>query len=113
MRILHLDTGRSMRGGQFQALLLIEGLREHGHDQSLLARAPLLDRYPGRSIGVAVLRREAAKADLMHAHDARAHTLAAVWCWWFRGELPSRWVVGCFRAGSIRGRTAFSLFPNT
>ena len=80
MRILHLDTGRSMRGGQFQALLLIEGLREHGHDQSLLARAPLLDRYPGRSIGVAALRREAAKVELIHAHDARAHTLAAFWC---------------------------------
>ncbi len=101
MRILHLDTGRSMRGGQFQALLLIEGLREHGHDQSLLARAPLLDRYPGRSIGVAVLRREAAKADLMHAHDARAHTLAAVWC-------PAKPLVVSRRVAFEVGRGLFS-----
>ena len=80
MRILHLDTGRSMRGGQHQALLLIEGLQQQGHTQTLLARAPLLDRRPGRLIGVATLRRAAADADLIHAHDARAHTLAAIWC---------------------------------
>ena len=79
MHILHLDTGRSMRGGQYQALLLLAGLREQGHSQSLLARAPLLKRWPGRPIGVSTLLREAADADLIHAHDARAHTLAAFW----------------------------------
>ncbi len=80
MRLLHLDTGRSMRGGQYQALLLLEGLQEQGHSQTLLARAALLDRWPGRPIGVATLRRAAADADLIHAHDARAHMLAALWC---------------------------------
>ena len=80
MHVLHLDTGRSMRGGQYQALLLIEGLQKQGHSQILLAREPLLDRRPGRPISVLTLRRAAAAADLIHAHDARAHTLAALWC---------------------------------
>ncbi len=79
MRILHLDTGRTMRGGQYQALLLMEGLQERGHSQILLARPPLLGRRPGRPIGVSNLLRAAADADLIHAHDARAHTLAALW----------------------------------
>ncbi len=79
MRLLHLDTGRSMRGGQYQALLLIEGLQKQGHSQTLLAREPLLDRRPGRPISVLTLLRAAAHADLIHAHDAHAHTLAALW----------------------------------
>jgi len=36
-RILHLDSGREMRGGQWQALRLIEGLRRQGADCTLLA----------------------------------------------------------------------------
>ena len=39
MRILHLDSGREMRGGQWQVLRLLEGLRAAGHDVTLLARA--------------------------------------------------------------------------
>src|SRR5947208_3281822 len=43
MRILHLDTGREMRGGQWQVLRLIEGLALDGVQSTLLARkdAPL------------------------------------------------------------------------
>ena len=46
MRILHLDSGREMRGGQWQALRLMEGLAAAGVDQTLLARAgsPLFKR---------------------------------------------------------------------
>ena len=43
MRILHLDAGKEMRGGQWQALRLIEGLASAGIESTLLARegAPL------------------------------------------------------------------------
>jgi glycosyltransferase involved in cell wall biosynthesis len=83
MRILHIDTGREMRGGQWQALHLIAGLAERGISSRLLAppesalfqaaTAVNLDAHPLK------LARSAAVArhfDLIHAHDARAHTLA-------------------------------------
>lgn len=39
MKIIHLDSGREMRGGQWQVLQLIEALAVAGHEQVLLARA--------------------------------------------------------------------------
>ncbi len=85
MRILHLDGGRRMRGGQWQALYLAEGLVRAGHENLLLAprRAPLLEAarsrgLPARPMTLAALWRLARAADIVHAHDARAHTLAAL-----------------------------------
>lgn len=85
MRVLQLDTGRQMRGGQFQALLLLRGLESEGLAAPLLAPrgSPLAAEAarqggrvepltPGRLL--ANLRR----VDLVHAHDARSHTLAAL-----------------------------------
>jgi glycosyltransferase involved in cell wall biosynthesis len=81
MRILHADSGREMRGGQWQALLLMRGLRELGHDTVLAAHpdAPLgrkaraeqfhVQRYGFRIDG---------SFDLFHAHDARSHTVLAL-----------------------------------
>ncbi len=80
MQILHVDTGRSLRGGQRQLLMLLHGLRERGHEQTLLARGPALDHWDGLEVSAANLVRAARKAELIHAHDARAHTLAAVLC---------------------------------
>ena len=80
MRILHVDTGRSLRGGQRQLLMLLRGLEERGHEQTLLARGPALDQWNGTEITPGNLVRAAGKAELIHAHDARAHTLAAVLC---------------------------------
>jgi glycosyltransferase involved in cell wall biosynthesis len=87
MRILHLDTGREMRGGQWQALFLIEGLRDAGHDCVLLAPAgsPLAAKASERGLvvrdlSVAALTRNAGGADLLHAHDARAHTFGLTMC---------------------------------
>jgi hypothetical protein len=87
MRILHLDTGREMRGGQWQALFLMDGLREAGHDCVLLAPAgsPLAARASERGLTVldlsmSALRRNAGGADLLHAHDARAHTFGLTMC---------------------------------
>jgi hypothetical protein len=39
MRVLHIDSGREMRGGQRQVLSLIEGLRASGHEAVLLTPA--------------------------------------------------------------------------
>jgi glycosyltransferase involved in cell wall biosynthesis len=85
MRILHLDSGREMRGGQWQALRLHRGLLAAGHQSLLLARAdsPLLaaaarEKLPCdtlRPLRLGVLTRG---FDLVHAHDARSHTLGAL-----------------------------------
>ena len=92
MRVAHLDSGRTWRGGQAQVLLLLRGLAARGHRCLLLAPAgPLLDR--ARALGVeserwspfadwdagALLRAVAALRrfgpEVAHGHDARAHAL--------------------------------------
>ncbi len=85
MRILHLDSGREMRGGQWQALRLHRGLIEAGHESLLLARegSPLLNAthaagLPGESLRPITFVSRSRTFDLVHAHDARSHTLAAV-----------------------------------
>jgi Glycosyl transferases group 1/Glycosyltransferase Family 4 len=85
MRVLHVDTGAAMRGGQWQALRLVEGLAAAGVDGTLLARrdGPLLEAarlrgLPAAPLGWARLAVLARRHDVVHAHDARAHTMAAV-----------------------------------
>jgi Glycosyl transferases group 1/Glycosyltransferase Family 4 len=90
MRILHLDAGREMRGGQWQALRLIEGLAAAGVESTLLARAgsPLFQaeaqraaRNGGRRVeplGLARAAMLAGRHDLIHAHDARGHTIGVI-----------------------------------
>src|SRR5439155_5314529 len=89
MRILHLDSGTEMRGGQWQVLRLIEGLRAAGHECALLARAgsPLSAEAQRRGMDVhawtlrSIWKRSRATdvADAVtHAHDARSHTAAAM-----------------------------------
>ena len=85
MRILHLDAGREMRGGQWQALRLIESLASAGVESTLLARPgfPLFQaaRKQGwrvEPIGLTRAVMLARRHDLMHAHDARGHTLGAI-----------------------------------
>jgi hypothetical protein len=84
MRILHLDAGREMRGGQWQVLRLIRGLATEGVESTLLAPegAPLYRvarqegwRVEALSVPRAVLR--AGRHEIVHAHDARSHTLGA------------------------------------
>jgi Glycosyl transferases group 1/Glycosyltransferase Family 4 len=85
LHILHVDTGREMRGGQHQVLLLLSGLREAGHQSTLLARAksPLWSaaaalEFPVYGAGIKHIWQYSKNADVVHAHDARAHTAAAV-----------------------------------
>jgi glycosyltransferase involved in cell wall biosynthesis len=77
--------GREMRGGQHQVLLLLQGLRDKGHTSELLAKpgGPLwnaaeLAGFPVKSSNVRAIFEVSARADLIHAHDARAHALAAL-----------------------------------
>ena len=86
MRTLHVDTGREMRGGQWQVLYLVERLP----DAVLLARkdSPLYREARQRGLNVqplsfAKLALMARQAELVHAHDARSHTLAV-----FAGGAP-------------------------
>jgi glycosyltransferase involved in cell wall biosynthesis len=85
LRIVHIDTGREMRGGQHQVLLLLKALREAGHQSTLLARekGPLwsaaeAEEFPVYAAGIAEVWRHSRGADVVHAHDARAHTIAAL-----------------------------------
>jgi hypothetical protein len=78
MNILHIDTGRELRGGQHQLLLLLAGLASRGHQQVLLAREPVRRHFPGREPTLLNLWKAARDADLIHAHDGRGHTLAAL-----------------------------------
>ena len=82
MRILHLDAGREMRGGQWQVLRLIEGLAAAGVESTLLARegAPLFVAARKQGWRVQPLGITRAIANLrthriIHAHDARSHSL--------------------------------------
>jgi hypothetical protein len=70
-----------MRGGQWQALYLVQRLT----DAVLLARAgsPLFEEAARRKLDVRALTFPALTAaakqtDLVHVHDARSHTLAAI-----------------------------------
>ena len=94
MRIVHIDTGYELRGGQRQLLRLARGLRERGHEQRLVcpeeselearARAEgfrifaLLAQDWGHANGILQLRQQllAEPADILHAHDGRAQTIS-------------------------------------
>jgi hypothetical protein len=81
MQVLHLDSGRELRGGQWQVLSLLGGL---GPGNTLLtaSEGPLMCQARQRGIDVQPLsmmsiRSLARGADIIHAHDARCHTWAA------------------------------------
>jgi glycosyltransferase involved in cell wall biosynthesis len=74
-----------MRGGQWQAWFLIEGLRDRGVDCILLAPggAPLAVKAKQAGVNthrlsLNALWRLSRETDITHAHTGRAHTLAAV-----------------------------------
>ncbi len=85
MRILHLDAGKELRGGQWQVLRLLEGLAAADVESTLLARAgsPLFEAarrqgYRVEPLGLARTVLLARRHDLLHAHDAHSHTLGAM-----------------------------------
>lgn len=94
LRILHIDSGTTWRGGQRQALLLALGLREGGHEPLLIGQPDSILVARARAAGLAVAsvrmrgdwdvaaakkiraRLRAWRADIVHAHDARSHAIA-------------------------------------
>ena len=94
LKIVHIDSGKSWRGGQRQVYLLAKGLRDRGHEPLVIAPAasPLLEK--ARAAGLAATavstrsewdvlaakrvrsRLRAWRPDIVHAHDARSHTIA-------------------------------------
>jgi glycosyltransferase involved in cell wall biosynthesis len=93
-RILHVDAGRSWRGGQRQVFLLATGLRDLGYRTLIVAPtgSPLIRRAERAGLptyrltlrsewdirSARELRAVAGewRADIVHAHDARAHSIA-------------------------------------
>jgi hypothetical protein len=85
MRILHLDGGKELRGGQWQVLRLIEGLYKAGVESTLLARdgCPLFRTAWERgwrveALGLWRAMSLAREHDLVHAHDGHGHTTGAI-----------------------------------
>lgn len=94
MVTLHVDLGRQWRGGQAQALLLMKGLRDRGHETELVSPrgSPLASRAEAEGIRVhpveTLLSKPRAafqlsklitekRAEIAHAHEA--HALTAAW----------------------------------
>lgn len=93
-RILHVDSGRSWRGGQRQVFLLATGLRDLGYRTLVVAPtgSPLIRRAERAGLptyrltlrgewdirSARELRAVASEwaADIVHAHDARSHSIA-------------------------------------
>jgi len=96
LKVLHIDTGRSQRGGQQQVLLLLENLHKKGVPSHLSVpeNSPLIE--PAKKLGIPVtpfsqrkelypfsalkIARLAASQNIsvVHAHDANAHGLARI-----------------------------------
>lgn len=94
LRILHIDMGKAWRGGQRQVYLLARAQRDAGHEPLVVAPpdSPLLRRARGSGLAVSAVgaaadwdlgaarrvarRLKTWRADLVHAHDARAHAIA-------------------------------------
>jgi glycosyltransferase involved in cell wall biosynthesis len=93
MTSLHVDLGPRWRGGQSQALLLIQGLRERGHAAELVAMrgSPLAGRAEASGVRVHAVARLGARLhaalclrrllsrgrfDVVHCHDAHGLTAA-------------------------------------
>jgi len=85
LHVLHIDLGREMRGGQHQVLLLLKMMRSAGHSFTLLARAgsPIFAsavalQFNVRPASLLALRQLSSEFDIVHAHDAKSHTWAAL-----------------------------------
>jgi glycosyltransferase involved in cell wall biosynthesis len=121
VRIAHLDTGRTWRGGQGQVLLLLRELARRGHAQRLLAPpGPLLDRaqsegfdavaWPSRGEIDPLAQWRAWRAlrgfapDVAHLHSAHAHALGT----WPARAAGARAVVVSRRVDFTVGRHPFS-----
>ena len=96
MRVLHIDSARTWRGGQNQVLLTAQGMKLRGHDVAIApcrggvletrAAEAGIDTYPipfhgdispAAAFGIARALR-ALRPDIVHAHDAHALSSALI-----------------------------------
>ena len=84
LRILHLVAEEEMPGEAERVLSLVERLAKLGHTQSLMAAADSAIEAEARSRGLEVaplslpsIAQMSRGFDLVHAHDSRAHSMAA------------------------------------
>jgi hypothetical protein len=84
LHILHVHAAEEARGGEYQTLALLENLAKLGHRQTLLAPpgSPFFDAAGARGVDVQPLTlpsivRLSTAYHLVHAHDTRAHSMAA------------------------------------
>lgn len=75
MNILHVDTAREWRGGQRQLQLLVQGLRERGHQQELVSPVP---RHGLKTWPIWRLMMAARGRDVVAAHTSQAHQLCVL-----------------------------------
>ncbi len=92
LRIVHVDTGKDLRGGQYQLLRLAQGLEEKGHQQVVVCPESSSLSEAARRAGLAVLplplhnitrtafhlRRflHTQHFQILHAHDGRSQTIS-------------------------------------
>ena len=94
LKIAHIDTGLTLRGGQRQMLMVAQGLRERGHEQIIVCREgsaleavvrkdgfpvfslPTFD--PWHAFGTLLWRQQLRGwgPAIVHAHDGRGQSLA-------------------------------------
>ena len=92
MKILHIDTEKTWRGGEQQVLYLLKGLREKGHDSTVICQpgSALAERAKAENICVRELGMVGGVDpfavfsiagimkqgfDIVHMHTSNAHTL--------------------------------------
>jgi len=98
LRILHIDSEKSWRGGQQQVFSLMQGLRERGHEQALVTPLQSHLGVRAREAGFRVDEYELAgwydprvfgffkqvfagfPPDIVHAHSGNAHSIAHMTC---------------------------------
>ncbi len=81
MKTLHIDSGWEMQGGQWQVLYLVERLQDAvlmAPDTSPLFMEARTRGLDAQALSFVTLFKAARAADLVHAHDSRSHTLAAI-----------------------------------
>jgi glycosyltransferase involved in cell wall biosynthesis len=103
MRVLFVDLEREWRGGQSQALLTIQGLRDNGHEVKLLAarNSPLAQRSARKGIPVhqvprfglrawaaSAMRRLIAEGGFDLAHLNEPHAVTSAWMAGVHAKLP-------------------------
>ena len=103
VRILHVDTAFSWRGGEAQVLGLAEGLTRIGHEVLVVGQpeSPLMARVEKAGIGARAVRLRGEwdwvgamrlaevmrgfDPHILHTHTSHAHTLG-LWAWMFSGR---------------------------